>query len=276
MIVFGLVAISGGIADGQEGIVSWNSARTGDGYPVMRTNRELVPNERIEIEVVKGLQGLEIGISKPGEPWQKKWQPNDTSQGSTLSFAMTKKFQASLGVWRGLKHPEETSVTNAKDSTTLSYDLGLVILRVNVIGPGVRPAQASIAAESSPQDDKPAPERWEKVKGTDGKPSIRTKETAYGRKITIKAEKVVSTRYVTLGFSWPNASRSDYPAIQQKPLGVSDKPLEYTIPGDGLYLGFIQIGTDPRTPEEPKIKGFNGYDKLTFDDGTVFIVKIAK
>jgi hypothetical protein len=141
---------------------------------------------------------------------------------------------------------------------------------------GLLATSGAIAYGQEKEDDKSAPERWEKVTGTDGKASIRTKETVYGRKITIQAEKETFTRYVSLGFRWPNASRPDYLAIQQKPLRVSDRPLEYRIPGDGLYEGLIQIGTDPAKPETPNIKGFKGYDKLTFDDGAVFIVKIAK
>jgi hypothetical protein len=275
-IVFGLLEFSGDGAWGQEGIVSWNSTRNAAGYPVMRTDRELVPNERIEIEVVKGLQGLEIGVSRPGELWHKKWQPNETKEGSTLSFIMTKKFQVSLGVWKGLKYPEETSVTNAKDSTSLSYDSGLVVLRVKVISPDGQANQPTSGPKPSPEDDKPAPPRWERADAKDGKPSIQTKESPWGRKITLKAEKVVATRYVSLGFRYPEQSRPDYFPTLARTLGVSDKPMECIIPREALYLGVIQIGRDPRAPEVPEVQSFKGYDKLTMKDGSVYIVKIAK
>jgi hypothetical protein len=40
--------------------------------------------------------------------------------------------------------------------------------------------------------------------------------------------------------------------------------------------GSIQIGYDPQKPEKPTVEGFKGYDRLKFDDGTVFIAKTAK
>jgi hypothetical protein len=277
--VFGLLAIQCASAYGQEKPVSWNSAVNTFGAPVVRTSRQLVPNERIEIEVVKGMRGLKVGIGRTdGSPPARTWQPSEIEQGKTLSFTMSSTTQVGLGASEGDGRMERASIDNAKDSTVLSYRSDAFVLRVKVIRPGGQPAKPAAGLKPSSNDDKPAEERWEKAVGTNGLKSIRTKKSAWGRKITIKAEKTVVTRYVTLGFSYPNpsASQPDYPAVWQKTLGVSDKPLEHKVPANALYLGFIQIGRDPTAPEEPKIKGFEGYDKLTFDDGSVYIVKIAQ
>jgi hypothetical protein len=131
------------------------------------------------------------------------------------------------------------------------------------------------SANGQGEDDKPAPDRWEKVV-IDGRQTIRTKELANNLKLTIKAEKVAYTRYVTTGV-YVDDTKTPY-LDNAKPIRTtSDKLIEKKFdPGPGYYKGLIQIGIDPRTPEELKVVSFRGYDKVTFTDGSVFIVKIAK
>jgi hypothetical protein len=277
-IVFGLLAISGASAYGQEGTVTWNSALNNFGSPVVRTNRELVPKERIEIEVVKGVRGLKVGIGRTdGSPLARIWQPNEAVQGKTLSFTMSATTQVGLAVSEGDGPYEQASVKNTKDSTVLSYGSEAVVLRVKVIRPGVQPAGPSTGPAPSPEDDKPAPPRWEVVVGTDGKPSIRTKELANSLKMTIKAARVVYTRYVSVGVYVEN-TKTDYFDLAKPIQAASDKPIEKQFaPGPNYLKGLIQIGIDPSKPDKPKtVESFKGYDKLVLDDGTVFIVKIAK
>jgi hypothetical protein len=276
-IVLGLPGISGGSVWGQEGVVSWNSAVNNFGSPVVRTSRQLVPKERIEIEVVKGVRGLKVGIGRTdGSPPARIWQPNETDQGKTLSFTMSSTTQVGLGVSEGDVPMEQASVNNAKDSTVLSYGSDAVVLRVKVIRPGGQPDKPAAGPKPSPDDDKPfLPPRWETVvlKGT---PMIQTKEPINSKTtITVQPLKVVWPRWVGLGVF---AENTNEPYVDNpKRLQAADKPMEKQLtPAYYVTKGLIQIGIDYLKPEEPEVKSFKGYDKLTFKDGTVYIVKIVK
>jgi hypothetical protein len=141
--------------------------------------------------------------------------------------------------------------------------------------PAVQLAVATAAQNPSSDDDKPAPDRWEKAV-VEGRPTIRTKDLTNSLKITIKAEKVAYTRYVTTGVYVDD--KTPYLDNEAKPIrAASDKPIEKKYDaGPRYYKGLIQIGIDPRTPEELTVKSFRGYDKVTFTDGSVFILKIGK
>jgi hypothetical protein len=141
--------------------------------------------------------------------------------------------------------------------------------------PAVQLAAATAAQNPSSDDDKPAPDRWEKAV-VEGHPTIRTKDLVNSLKITITAEKVTYTRYVTTGVYVDN-TQTPY-LDNAKPIrAASDKPIEKKYgAGTDYYKALIQIGIDPRTPEELTVKSFRGYDKVTFTDGSVFILKIGK
>ena len=43
-----------------------------------------------------------------------------------------------------------------------------------------------------------------------------------------------------------------------------------------MLKGSIRIGVDHEKPERLTVEGFQGYDRVKLEDGTVFIVKTAK
>jgi hypothetical protein len=269
-LVLGLLAIPGARASGQEPSASWNSELNQRGAPVVRTNRELLPSERIEIEVAKGAQGLQVGIGRTdGSPLARIWQPHETTQGTTLSFTMSKQTQVGLGVAQGDGPLQQATVKNGKDETILNYGSG-VVLKVKVIRPSKSPMP-------SIRDDEPAPPRWEVVEGKDGNFSIRTKEAVdLASTITIQPVKVSYARWVSVGLCW---EKEDH--FEKSPTRVqsaSDNPVVLQVYSISAYTlkGSIRIGVDYRKPEKPTVEGFKGYDRLKFDDGTVLIVKTAK
>ena len=214
----GFLAISGGSARAQGAAVSWNSAvRESSGRPVVRTSRELLPEERLEIEVVKGVDGLHIGIAQPNKPVLKEFQPNDTKQGSTISFPIPYPFQVSMGVWKDDRPARPAIITNAKDSTLLSYGEGSVILRVKVLPQGTQPVQPATGSKPNPDDDKPADPRWEVITEKDGKLSIVTKQDVKTPgTITVQPVKVVSGRWVSIGLRNKDNNYLDNPQPNER------------------------------------------------------------
>ena len=189
---------------------------------------------------------------------------------------MSKQTQVGLGVSQSDGPLQEAKVKNAKDETTLTYASG-VVLRVKVIRPGMQPARPSNSPKPSSDDDRPALPRWEVVEGKDGQYSIRTKESvALSSTITVQPLKVAYARWVSVGLFWENEDH--FEKLPVHVLSASDESIDlkvYSIAGT-LLKGSIRIGTDYRKPEKPTVEGFKGYDRLEFDDGTVFIVKTAK
>ena len=171
---------------------------------------------------------------------------------------------------------QQAEVKNAEDETTLTYGSG-VVLRVKVIRPGSQPVRSSNGPKTLTEDDESAPPRWEVITGDDGKISIRSKEpVALSSTITVEPVKVKSARWVNVGLCWEDEDHFEKNATRIQ--AASDKPVVLKVYSSSLYTlkGSIQIGYDPQKPERPTIDGFKGYDRLTFEDGTVFIVKTAK
>ena len=85
---------------------------------------------------------------------------------------------------------QRPKIENSKEQTILSYGSG-VVLRVRVIRPGMQADRPSNGPTPNPDDNKPAPPRWEVVTEKDGKFSILTKDVVQSRgTITVQPVKL--------------------------------------------------------------------------------------
>ena len=214
--------------------------------PGARTKGELAPEDRLEIEVVNGMQGLRVGIGRVGaSELARVWGPDETSEGTTLSFTMSVSTRVGLAVSQGSGAYQRPKIENSKEQTILSYGSG-VVLRVRVIRPGMQADRPSNGPTPNPDDNKPAPPRWEVVSEEGGKFSILTKEAVQSPgTITVQAVKLTAARWVNIGLRYNGQDEPNRP-VQ---MSAVDKPQVFRI-GFNSLKGSIRINRAVRQARE--------------------------